>query len=49
LYKNDPKQRIDIIYTKNLKILDSSIYDGDKEDKFKWISDHKLVIADLEI
>lgn len=49
LYKNDPKQRIDMIYTKNLKILDSLIYDGDKEDKFKWISDHKLVIADLEI
>ena len=48
-YKKDPPQRIDMIYTKNLKILDSSIYDGKKTDAFKWISDHKLVIADLEI
>jgi hypothetical protein len=38
-----------MIYTKNLKILDSSIYDGEKENGIKWISDHKLVIADLEI
>lgn len=48
-YKKDPKQRIDMIYTKNLKILNSSIYDGEKEDRSKWISDHKLVITDLEI
>ena len=42
LYKNEPIQRVDIIYTKNLKVDDSFIYEGEK-----WISDHRMVVADL--
>jgi endonuclease/exonuclease/phosphatase family metal-dependent hydrolase len=42
-YKKEPVQRVDIIYVKGIKIVDSETYDtGDK-----WISDHKMVIADL--
>ena len=47
LYKNEPGQRIDMIYTKNMKIINSISYDGPKT--FKWISDHKMVITDVEI
>jgi endonuclease/exonuclease/phosphatase family metal-dependent hydrolase len=42
LYKKEPEQRVDIIYTKNLKVVDSFIYEGEK-----WISDHRMVVADL--
>jgi len=49
LYKTEPKQRIDMIYTRNLKIQDSFVYEGDIENGFKWPSDHKMVIADLHI
>jgi endonuclease/exonuclease/phosphatase family metal-dependent hydrolase len=45
LYKKEPVQRIDMIYTKNLKIVDSNTYD----EGAKWFSDHKMVITDLEI
>lgn len=42
-YKKEPVQRVDIIYTKGIKIVDADTYDtGDK-----WLSDHKMVIADL--
>jgi hypothetical protein len=42
-YKKEPVQRVDIIYVKGIKIVDAETYDtGDK-----WISDHKMVIADL--
>lgn len=42
-YKKEPVQRVDIIYTKGIKIDDSQTYDtGDK-----WISDHRMVITDL--
>jgi endonuclease/exonuclease/phosphatase family metal-dependent hydrolase len=47
LYKREPGQRIDMIYTKNMKILRSFIYAG--ENTVKWISDHKMVISDVEI
>ena len=47
LYKTGPLQRIDIIYTKNLKTVDSYVYEG--EGGAKWISDHKMVVADLEV
>lgn len=47
LYKDEPDQRIDIIYTKNMKIVRSVVYEGDNARK--WISDHKMVITDLEI
>ena len=47
LYKTGPLQRIDIIYTKNFKTVDSYVYEGD--GGAKWISDHKIVIADLEV
>ena len=42
-YKKEPVQRVDIIYAKGIKIVDAETYDtGDK-----WLSDHKMVIADL--
>jgi endonuclease/exonuclease/phosphatase family metal-dependent hydrolase len=44
LYAKEPRQRIDMIYTKNMKIMYSIVYDGPK-----WISDHKMVITDVEI
>lgn len=48
LYQKEPEQRVDIIYTKNIKIVDSTIYPNDNDnDEKKWISDHKMVIADL--
>ena len=47
LYKKEPEQRIDMIYTKKMKIIKSITYDGPKS--FKWISDHKMVITDVEI
>ena len=47
LYKKEPGQRIDMIYTKNMKIVYSIVYDGPKMSK--WISDHKMIITDLEI
>jgi endonuclease/exonuclease/phosphatase family metal-dependent hydrolase len=47
LYKKEPEQRIDMIYTKKMKIINSITYDGPKS--FKWISDHKMVITDVEI
>ena len=47
MYKDEPGQRIDMIYAKDIKCVRSVIYDG--ASKFKWISDHKMVISDLEI
>ena len=47
LYKKEPGQRIDMIYTKNMKIINSICYDGPRLNK--WISDHKMVITDVEI
>ena len=47
MYKNEPKQRIDMIYSKNMKIARSMVYDGKNSEK--WISDHKLVITELEM
>ena len=47
LYSIEPGQRIDMIYTKNMKIINSISYDGPKLNK--WISDHKMVITDVEI
>jgi endonuclease/exonuclease/phosphatase family metal-dependent hydrolase len=42
-YKKEPVQRVDIIYTKGMKIVASETYDtGDK-----WLSDHRMVITDL--
>ena len=41
-YKNEPNQRIDIIYVKGMKIINSKTYHTDK-----WMSDHKMVITDL--
>ena len=48
MYKNEPGQRIDMIYSKNMKTVRSVVYDGGKKSE-KWISDHKLVITDLEM
>ena len=47
LYAKEPGQRIDMIYTKNMKVMYSIVYDGPKMSK--WISDHKMVITDVEI
>ena len=47
LYKKEPGQRIDMIYTKKIKVMRSIVYDGPKLGK--WISDHKMVITDVEI
>ena len=44
LYKNEPGQRIDMIYTKNLKIINSMVFTS-----LNWISDHKMVITDVEM
>ena len=44
LYKKEPGQRIDMIYTKNLKVLNSTVFTS-----LNWISDHKMVITDVEI
>ena len=44
LYKKEPGQRIDLIYTKNLKVLKSMVFNS-----LNWISDHKMVITDVEI
>jgi len=44
LYAKEPSQRIDMIYTKKMKIVYSIVYDGPK-----WISDHKMIITDVEI
>jgi endonuclease/exonuclease/phosphatase family metal-dependent hydrolase len=46
LYKKEPGQRIDMIYTKNIKIMHSIVYDGPTS---KWLSDHKMVITDIEL
>lgn len=46
LYKKGPVQRIDMIYTKKLKVVKSGIYDGELGEN-KWISDHKIVFTDL--
>ena len=43
LYKKGPPQRIDMIYTKGIKIANSKLY-GETN---KWISDHKMVITDV--
>jgi endonuclease/exonuclease/phosphatase family metal-dependent hydrolase len=42
-YKNEPDQRIDFIYTKNVEIVSSDIYG----EGSKWISDHKMLITDI--
>jgi endonuclease/exonuclease/phosphatase family metal-dependent hydrolase len=44
LYKKEPGQRIDMIYTKNLKIINSTVYTS-----LNWISDHKMVITVVEM
>ena len=44
LYKKEPGQRIDMIYTKNLKVINSAVYTS-----LNWISDHKMVITDVEM
>ena len=44
LYKKEPGQRIDLIYTKNLKVMNSVVVHS-----LKWISDHKMVVTDVEI
>jgi len=43
-YQNEPDQRVDFIYTKNLKIVASSIYETNN-----WQSDHKMVITDIKM
>ena len=47
LYEKEPDQRIDMIYTKNMRIIKSVVYEG--SNSIKWISDHKMVITDVEI
>ena len=47
LYKKEPNQRIDMIYTKNMRVVKSVVYEG--SNSIKWISDHKMVITDVEI
>ena len=47
LYTKEPGQRIDMIYTKNIKVCRSIVYNG--SPALKWISDHKMVISDVEI
>ena len=47
LYKKEPGQRIDMIYTKNMTVIDSFNYDGPNPSK--WLSDHKMVITDVEM
>ena len=42
-YKNEPDQRIDFIYTKNVEIVSSDTYG----EGSKWISDHKMLITDI--
>jgi endonuclease/exonuclease/phosphatase family metal-dependent hydrolase len=44
LYKKEPSQRIDMIYTKNLKVIDSVVFNS-----LNWISDHNMVVTDVEI
>jgi endonuclease/exonuclease/phosphatase family metal-dependent hydrolase len=44
LYKTEPGQRIDMIYTKNLKVMKSVVIHS-----LKWISDHKMVVTDVEM
>ena len=44
LYKKEPGQRIDMIYTKNLKVMNSVVFNS-----LKWVSDHKMVVTDVEI
>jgi endonuclease/exonuclease/phosphatase family metal-dependent hydrolase len=44
-YQKEPVQRVDIIYTKNLKIVASAVYD----EGVKWLSDHRMVVTDIVI
>jgi endonuclease/exonuclease/phosphatase family metal-dependent hydrolase len=44
-YKNEPKQRVDFIYTRNVKIIRSNVIGDD----FNWISDHKIVMTDISL
>ena len=46
LYKQEPGQRIDMIYVKNMKVIRSFIRG---ENTAKWMSDHKMVISDVEL
>ena len=46
LYKQEPGQRIDIIYVKNMKVVRSFVHG---ENTTKWMSDHKMVISDVEL
>lgn len=43
-YQTEPDQRVDFIYTKNLKIVASSTYETNN-----WPSDHKMVITDIKL
>ncbi len=44
-YTDEPKQRVDFIYTRNVKILHSEVIGDD----FSWLSDHKLVMTDISL
>ena len=44
-YKDEPDQRIDFIYTKNIKIVGSETVGTGA----KWLSDHKMLITDIVI
>uniref|UniRef100_A0A6C0EUK1 Endonuclease/exonuclease/phosphatase domain-containing protein n=1 Tax=viral metagenome TaxID=1070528 RepID=A0A6C0EUK1_9ZZZZ len=43
-YQGEPEQRVDFIYTKNFKIIDSFTYETNN-----WLSDHKMIVTDLKI
>jgi len=46
LYKQEPGQRIDMIYVKNMKVVRSFVIG---ESQSKWMSDHKMVVSDVEL
>ena len=45
MYDNEPRQRIDFIYTRNVKVLSSKTYDTNPGFK----TDHKMVITEIEV
>jgi endonuclease/exonuclease/phosphatase family metal-dependent hydrolase len=46
LYKQEPGQRIDMIYVKNMAVKSSFVHG---ENSAKWWSDHKMVVSDVEL
>ena len=46
LYRDEPVQRIDMIYAKGVTTEKSFLYDG-TTGLTKWISDHKILITDI--